>query len=298
MNTFNNTIDTQETITTIEVMRRQEESAYTISDYLQQIPQVMNGPLHETVDPTCRRLMAQWCNQIADFCCYQRETVSIAMSCLDRFLSTREGQSVLLDRDQYQLAVMTSLYTAIKVHEKEAMDPMLVSNLSRGAHSPEAIEAMESKILNAIKWRVNPPTSYSFVQQILSLVPVELLGHLERENVMEMIRLQLEVATIEYDFTTVHASTIAYASILNAIESISTDEMYIARFEYMMNQVLRIPLEGIHAIRIKLYEAINKFSGTEPVKLQSSSTTTESKTYSNSTSYHCSPRSVSTSLSV
>lgn len=293
MNIFNNTINTQETIATIEAMRRQEELGYTVTDYLHHIPQAMKGPLHESVDPSCRRLMVQWCNQIADFCHYQRETVAIATSCLDRFLSTREGQSTLYDRDQYQLAVMTSLYIAVKIHEREAMDPKLVSNLSRGAHSPEAIEAMESKILNAIQWRVNPPTAYSFVQQILSLVPVEFLGHVERETVLELTRLQLEVSTVEYEFSMIRASAIAYASLLNSIESISVDGMYIARFESMMNQVLRIPLEGIHTIRIKLYEAINKISGTGTVISQSSTISTGSKTYNSSTSYQSSPRSVS-----
>ena len=78
-------------------------------------------------------VMAKWCCEIADFCKYKRETVAIAMNCLDRFMSTPVGHQILLDRNAYQLASMTALYSAVKIHEQEAMDPNLVSSrLRRG----------------------------------------------------------------------------------------------------------------------------------------------------------------------
>jgi hypothetical protein len=140
-------------------MRRQEENGYASSDYLAQIPPSATSPLDTPVDENCRNVMAKWCNEISDFCKYSRETASIAMSCLDRFMATPDGQTVFLYRSLFQLAAMTALYTAVKIHEHEAMDPALVSCLSRGAYSPEAVEAMEARMLTAIQWRVNPPTA-------------------------------------------------------------------------------------------------------------------------------------------
>merc|ERR1712232_842236 len=95
--------------------------------------------LDAPVDSSCRFAMARWCNETADFCNYKRETVAIAINCLDRFMSTPNGREVLLDRNLYQLAAMTALYSSVKIHEQEAMDPDLMSMLSRGVHTPAAV---------------------------------------------------------------------------------------------------------------------------------------------------------------
>merc|ERR1719512_691392 len=115
-------------------------------------------------------------------------------------MSTRSGQEVLLDRNLYQLAAMTALYSSVKIHEEQAMDPSLVSTLSRGVHSPQAVEAMESKMLTAIKWRVNPPTAMSFVRSMIDLVPDNIMLSSEKETILDIARLQIETTVTEYDF--------------------------------------------------------------------------------------------------
>jgi hypothetical protein len=250
-------IDIDSTLDTIEAMRRQEENGYASSDYLAQIPPSAASPLDTPVDENCRHVMAKWCNEIADFCNYNRETASVAMSCLDRFMATPDGQTVLLDRNLFQLAAMTALYTAVKIHEHEAMDPALVSSLSRGAHSPEAVEAMESRMLNAIQWRVNPPTALAFVRSMLDLVPQHLMGVSERETVMELTKFQVDLAGSDYTYSQAPASSIAFASLLNAMESVTSDGMFFANFEATMAMSIRIDVSGLRNIRMGLYESVN-----------------------------------------
>lgn len=251
---MNPNIDIDETLSTIEVMLRQE-AVYSVSDYLSQLP--ASTTLENPVDVSCRMVMAKWCSDICTFCHYGKETVQIAMSCLDRFMASPEGYSVLLDRSQFQLAVMTALYTSVKIHEHEAMDPKLVSKLSRGAHSAKAVEAMESRLLNAIGWRVNPPTSMSFVRQILDLVPEHLLPQAERETVIELAQLQVELAMESYDFCMMSASSIAMASLFNAVESVSSDGMFISDFEDNLCELTKIDNASLRQIRIYLYESVN-----------------------------------------
>merc|ERR1712226_396506 len=86
-----------------------------------------------------RKKMVAWCFQVVDFCKFQRETVSIAMNLLDRFMMTSQSQVAKTDVKVYQLAAMTALYTAVKIHEPEVMDPKLISNLSRGVYQPEEV---------------------------------------------------------------------------------------------------------------------------------------------------------------
>mmetsp|Transcript_2386 Transcript_2386/g.4407 ORF Transcript_2386/g.4407 Transcript_2386/m.4407 type:complete len:309 (+) Transcript_2386:107-1033(+) len=251
---------TEQTLETIQAMRRQEESSYGVSDYLSQLPQMTHqpqNPLDTPVDASCRFVMAKWCNEIADFCNYKRETVAIALNCLDRFMSTPSGQQILMDRNLYQLSAMTALYSSVKIHEQEAMDPNLVSSLSRGVHTAEAVEAMEARMLFAIQFRVNPPTAMSFVRSMMDLVPDHIVGPCERETIMEVTRFQVEMAVNEYEFCGVQPSSVAFACLLNAIESLSEDGMFYANFESTMANAVGIVVRDLRDLRIALYQLMN-----------------------------------------
>lgn len=172
-------------------------------------------------------------------------------------MATSEGRKILLDRNQYQLASMTALYTAVKIHEHEAMDPALVSSLSRGVHTTEAVENMERRMLNAIRWHVNPPTAFSFAREMLKVVPTHLLASPERENIMEMTQFQITLAISDYELSLHLASHIAFASLLNAVENTCAHGVFYTEFESMMATTLGIGLSEIQSLRITLYELVN-----------------------------------------
>jgi hypothetical protein len=155
-------VHAESTCETIKVMRRLEEMLYNLPSQVV----VSSSP---PADVSCRLSMAQWCYQIVDHCHFQRETVAVTMNYLDRFLASHDGQTrVLPDRQQFQLAAMSCLYTAVKIHEHEAVTPRLIVNLSNGAHSTTDVEAMEVRILKALTWAVNLPTSSAFVINLWS----------------------------------------------------------------------------------------------------------------------------------
>ena len=275
------------TLETIEVMRHQEQS-YQVSDYLTNLPVTA---LHESpVDEECRQVMAKWCNDIADFCNYSRETAAIALNCLDRFMTTPDGRQILLDRNQYQLAAMTALYTAVKIHEHEAMDPELVSSLSRGAHSAQAVESMESRMLNAIQWRVNPPTAASFVRHMLDLVPSHVMDATSRDTITELTQFQVDLATCDYTFAQRSASHIAFASLMNAMDSVTTDAAFLVKFESTMASAIQVDPSATRDIRIALYESVH---GNEPMEICLPPCNDKTiEIYSSSGEFNTSPRSV------
>jgi len=172
------------------------------------------------VNSDCREKMVLWLYQIADFCKFNRESVAMAMCYLDRFLLTEYGIPALRDTNIFQLAAMTALYTAIKVHEPEAMDPHLVTTLSRGAYTIEEVEAMERTLLEAIGWRVNTPTSLAFVRFFLELLPTHVLDNAEKEAAYDLATFQTEMAVRDYKFVIANASTVAFASVMNSVESV------------------------------------------------------------------------------
>jgi Cyclin, N-terminal domain len=230
--------NTEDVLDVISAMRRQEDCGYRKVDYLNNmIPQklhqrrkslcptfydenthnIESDNEFDDVDRSCHLKMTAWCYQVTKFCKFDKETVEIAMSYLIRFMATTIGGQALYDRSMYQLASMTCFYIAVKIHEPIAMDPKLVANLSSGVHSIEEVEMMESIILTALSWRLNPPTSLSFCRNFLELLPFDTIN--DKENVYEIVQIQIEFATRQcYELMWIKSSTIAFCSILNAIE--------------------------------------------------------------------------------
>jgi hypothetical protein len=253
------------------------------------------APLGTPVDARCRHAMVSWSYQIVDYCNFKRETAAISMSFLDRFCASPGGQYVILDRHEFQLAAMTALYTAVKIHEQQAMDPQLIANLSRGAHTKEAVEQMEFRMLNAIQWRVNPPTAMAFMKHFLDLVPLHILEDQTRTTVIDLAQYQVELAVCDYNLGMQQASSIAFASLLNAIENLD-DGHLLSNFEGAVVHASEIDSRSYQFsdIRIRLYESIAERPGTAQMgtKLAQRSTIASSSFNNSDSSIHSSPRSV------
>jgi hypothetical protein len=249
----------EETLETIAAMRYQEDTGYVKSDWLQlQQTESSNGPLHcEAVDIDCRDMMSAWCFRLVDHCNLNHETVEIAMSCLDRFVATAEGKAARHDRSVYRLACMAALYTAIKINEPRAIDPTIFSALSHGTFSPQDIEAMEAKLLQALKWRVNPPTSMAFASRMVDLIPEDSLRKDLRESALELTQLQTDLAIRKYQLVSVKASTLAYSALMTSLETLGVDDKVSSRVGHMLAHALQIDCNSDHVVNVPdlLYES-------------------------------------------
>ena len=93
----------------ISTMLRQEEQ-YVCHDYLEDAHGLGHGKsvnLENTiVDETCRSKMCKWIFHVIDSTKLQRETASVAMNFLDRFLcaATPRAEQARTNRCEYQLA--------------------------------------------------------------------------------------------------------------------------------------------------------------------------------------------------
>eukprot|EP00549_Striatella_unipunctata_P005842 CAMPEP_0118690654 /NCGR_PEP_ID=MMETSP0800-20121206/10238_1 /TAXON_ID=210618 ORGANISM="Striatella unipunctata, Strain CCMP2910" /NCGR_SAMPLE_ID=MMETSP0800 /ASSEMBLY_ACC=CAM_ASM_000638 /LENGTH=275 /DNA_ID=CAMNT_0006588333 /DNA_START=53 /DNA_END=877 /DNA_ORIENTATION=+ len=194
-------------------MRKQEEQAYKYVDYIQ-------AGLDKgiSVDATCRDKLASWCYQVIDYCKFNRDTMSISMSYLDRFLGTKSGTICLSDPREYQLAAITTLYMAIKVQEPVEVDTSLLSDLSRGSYGAIEFANMESRILSALQWYLNGPTPVTFVKYFLSLLP-KIVHSKVRSSLLDYARFQTELAVSDY-FLSVRCkpSVLALAAIRNSLD--------------------------------------------------------------------------------
>jgi len=145
-----------------------------------------------------RPKICEWCYRVVDHFEFDRQVVYISMEYFDRFLCLYPGTSDLSSR-MYQLAAMTCLYMAMKIHADSIRqhhthdgtdtteDDFSSANpqefrrrcvrlsayveLSRGQFYPNDIERMERIVLQTLDWRVNPVTPMCFVSYFLMIIP-------------------------------------------------------------------------------------------------------------------------------
>ena len=144
----------------IEVMLKQEASAYKTGDYLSlvwqqnlatQTPEEGCGlssadtdssQSSGTINETWREKICEWSYQVIDHFDFSREVVMISMNLLDRYLAC---QSV--NKKVFQLAAMTCLFIAIKLNEPGRLTMSSMIELSRGYFRVDQMAAMEISIL-------------------------------------------------------------------------------------------------------------------------------------------------------
>jgi len=295
MNSFSSSkVDT--TLSTLAAMRHQEDRGYLVSDCLYQsepAQAVANRPLHE-VDVDCRNKMTAWCYQVVDFCKFSRETVEISMNYLDRYMMSSAGHVARADRKLFQLAAMTSLYTAVKIHEPEAMDPKLVSSLSRGTYTVQQVEEMEANLLGALQWRLNPPTSLSFARMFLELIPEDVLDQATRDTAYDITKYQTELAVSEIDFVSTKASTVAFCALMNSLESVNTEPKVLAYISFMLSEAIGIDSndDAVLTVQNCLYQAVVRQPDATGVFV-SQPTAAQTKQASLLSSFDVSPRCIS-----
>ena len=97
------------------------------------------------INEVWRDKICEWCYQVVDHFDYNRQVVAIALNFLDRYLALRP-----VNRKIFQLAAMTSLFTAIKLNEQRALSLNAFLNLSRGYFEAEHVLKMEHAILRYV----------------------------------------------------------------------------------------------------------------------------------------------------
>jgi hypothetical protein len=275
---------TAQAIDRLVAMRHQEERSYKCMDYLTCIANNCGGDLNTSkiVNAECRLKMLQWCTQVANFCKFDGETVCIAMSHMDRFLSTEQGRSYLLDRKDFQLVAICAFYIAVKLSEPRELDISLLSEISKGAYSTDRIAQMEREMLTALNWRMHPPTALGFMHCAFEMLPSLTLEPSIKEAIIDHARQQSNIAVSDYALIMYNKSTVAVASLLNTLEVVDDEYFPIAarrQFVLEMMNVLQIDIKDRALQKIK--HRLNAVIATRDMKPSSSPAASPNKSRSN-----------------
>jgi len=153
-----------------------------------------------------------------------RRLVSIALSFLKMFLTRRPAES----KNFNKLAMLTSLYTAIKVHSSNIYlngRPVVfiteVVNWSDNVFTVRDVSTMESCMLNTLDYYMNPPVGQHFLDIITPLIDDHLINPLDKQHIITISNWLCEISVMESYFTSIHPSSVAYAALLVAMDTSS-----------------------------------------------------------------------------
>eukprot|EP00567_Pseudictyota_dubia_P015224 CAMPEP_0197440234 /NCGR_PEP_ID=MMETSP1175-20131217/6786_1 /TAXON_ID=1003142 /ORGANISM="Triceratium dubium, Strain CCMP147" /LENGTH=310 /DNA_ID=CAMNT_0042970303 /DNA_START=197 /DNA_END=1129 /DNA_ORIENTATION=- len=209
----------------IAAMRLVESSkTYQCRNYLDKDLPSCSYPSHgDSVDVGCRAKMIEWLSSIAEFCGFDRDTVCVATSLSDRFLSqsTQEARNAINDRRQFQLLFITALHVSVKVREPAHMDGPLLSKLSRGKYAAHEFAECERHLLEGLHWRISCPTATDFVYELLSFLPKHGIRPTVKQTLLEVASRMSALAMSDCEFITTRPSLVALAAILESVRCMS-----------------------------------------------------------------------------
>mmetsp|Transcript_14619 Transcript_14619/g.22560 ORF Transcript_14619/g.22560 Transcript_14619/m.22560 type:complete len:337 (-) Transcript_14619:144-1154(-) len=212
------------------VMKRQE-SDYMIPDYLtpefqarlaaaevSDSPTLNNGD--ETTSASCsepinllwRDKICEWCYNVVDHYELARESVSLAMNIVDRYVSSR-----FITPQTYTLVAVTAIHIAIKLISPWKLRLNHLLDLCAGKFTAGDITSMELTIFNALSWRVSPPCAIDFCGELIESSFTDSSSH-ALNDIHDMARYLTELAVCDYYFVTRKPSSIALASIMFSLE--------------------------------------------------------------------------------
>jgi len=157
------------------------------------------------VTPKMREILIDWLVEVHLKFKLNPETLFLTVNFLDRFLERRA-----VKRTKLQLVGCTAMLVACKyeeVHPPEIRDFVYISD---SAYTPDHILAMESIMLNTLKFNLTVPTPYRFTQRYLRV--------LNADPNLTNITLFLEELTVqEYKFLQYLPSIVAAAALYLAL---------------------------------------------------------------------------------
>ena len=192
-----------------------------------QIDSQPQSPPDTQIDDYCREQIVEWSFRVVDYFHIDREVVVVSLSMLDRFLAICK-----CDRSTFKLAATTTLNLAVKLlHPCKLGELGILSDLSRGEFDMKDVALMEKHILDSLNWKLHPPSSIAFCNILLdyffSSNNVDMI-HTDIEDLYDISSFFTELAVCDYYFVGLTQSTVAVASIINALEGMFGPENKIA----------------------------------------------------------------------
>lgn len=191
-------INRDELIEILDIHLKTQLNHMPASDFMEKVQR-------NELAPSWRKRICEWMIEASDEFEMDMDTVSCAVSLMDRYLSEFQADKVLL-----QLLGMVALYVASKMHESQPMTMEELDLLSRGKFSRRDIRDVEKQLLNVVSWQLSPPTAHTFVGYLSCFIQDQDV----REELMADVLVILDQTIKDHTFVKFLPSTVALSSIV------------------------------------------------------------------------------------
>lgn len=163
-----------------------------------------------------REKVVQWCYDVVDHVHEDRHVVGVAMSILDRYVSSTDSRFV--EEAVYEVASMTALFLAIRIIGNGKLSIEDLVSMSRNGIRKGDILSMGSRIVQTLSWehKIITPVNFirAYARHLNGLMPRDQIQH-----VFEQASYLVEVAV--YDSMLIHhrVSDLALAAFVSAMKS-------------------------------------------------------------------------------
>jgi len=162
-----------------------------------------------------RERVAQWFDDVIHHLGEPRSTVYVAMNILDRYLVVKGIKNA--SSRCYEAASLTALFLAIRIRGSESLEVFDLISMSRLGVTIREILEIGKDITRSVSFERRLLTPSDFVKPMLKLLPCQ-----KREEIVDEVFLKAELFVINDVIVGTKASTVAIASILEALGSDSS----------------------------------------------------------------------------
>lgn len=159
-----------------------------------------------------RQKVSQWCYDVVDHLGESRDVVYLAMNVLDRYCVFR----TTLEARDYEIAVMTALFLAVRVSGNATLELPQLMNLSRHGVRMREILDIGKSMTDSLSWERRLVTPLQFVRAMVELLDV---SRELKSSLSESASYLVEVSVCDAFFSGMHPFKVAYAAVANAIGS-------------------------------------------------------------------------------
>ncbi|XP_051221129.1 cyclin-A3-1-like [Lolium perenne] len=171
-------------------------------------------PVRPGVTASCRAILVDWLVELADEFNFPADTLHLAVSYVDRFLSV----GAIVQRE-LQLLGATAMLLASKYESDmcthKATD---YSYMTDNSYTEQQVLKMETQILHLLKFEMGSPTARTFLRRYLSICPQGDVRKLEF-----LCSYLADLSLLEYDCTKFRPSIVAAACLFVARFTINPD---------------------------------------------------------------------------
>ena len=191
--------------------------------------------LPSTLKESWRRTICLWSFRVVDHFSLPRETVAMSMSHYDRFLwYLCNTCSEPISSECVSLISLTTLFLSTKLQRRSHVSIEMFSELSAFRYSVHDIALMETKIISALEWRLNPPTHECFVGLLLEMIPI---SQMTKKALFQAACYNTQTSICDKYLSKLAVSTVAVASILAATECINVTALPLHFIHTFMSNV-------------------------------------------------------------